>query len=168
MKRSRESRRRERKRGDVVESELKKRLMRLLHGEVSQQESEALQRRLSEDREAGAFYGELTALWEGLAAPPERPVPADFSATVLGELRRQGMDSDLSWGRAPVWVRALTAAAALIGILVGAGVATFTLDSGSAFEDSWAGAGGPATLVETYFEALASDEPLPGQFGENS
>ncbi len=139
-----------------MDAELKRSLMRLLHGEVAAPEEQALKGRLARDPQARRFFDDLSRLWDGLEMPPSPAVPRGFSNAVVAKLRGEGVREEVSWRMAPSWVRAITAAAALAGILVGSGAASLVL-ADDLFEDSWTEAGEELSLVEGYVEALAGD-----------
>ena len=96
-----------------------RRLMRLLHGELPADEAKRLEQQLAGDAELRAAYEALAATWEGIAAPPEERLPADFASGVMAAARKI-RDGELSWSLAPVWARAGATAALVAGLFLGA------------------------------------------------
>jgi anti-sigma factor RsiW len=98
-------------------------LMRLLHGELPEARAAELRARLDREPELARAYRRLAARWEGLALPPEAPVPPGFSSRVMAHVRATGSEgAPLSWALAPTWVRAAAAAALVGGLALGAGL----------------------------------------------
>ncbi len=96
-------------------------LMRLLHGELPEEEARELRARLRREPELAALYQRLERSWDGLELPPPHPVPPGFSTRVLARVR-QSAAGGISWSAAPTWVRAAAAAALVTGLTVGAGI----------------------------------------------
>lgn len=96
-------------------------LMRLLHGELPEEEARELRARLRREPELAALYQRLERSWHGLELPPAHPVPPGFSTRVMARVR-QSAAAGISWSAAPTWVRAAAAAALVTGLTVGAGV----------------------------------------------
>ena len=104
-------------------------LMRLLHGELPAGEARELRARIDRDPALAAAYARLERAWTGLDLPPAAPAPAGFGQRILARARRDGAGWALSWSAAPVWVRAVAAAALAVGVAVGAGVGSLTAAS---------------------------------------
>lgn len=96
-------------------------LMRLLHGELPEARARELRARLESDPALAEEYRRLRTAWEGLALPPPSPVPPGFSRRVMARARAERPDG-LSLRGAPVWVRAVAAAALVAGTAIGIGV----------------------------------------------
>jgi anti-sigma factor RsiW len=96
-------------------------LMRLLHGELPEGRARELRARLERDPELAEEYRRLRETWEGLVLPPPSPVPPGFSRRVMARARAERPES-LSLRGAPVWVRAVAAAALVAGTAIGIGV----------------------------------------------
>jgi hypothetical protein len=98
-------------------------LMRLLHGELPDEQARGLRERLEREPELAAAWARLERSWNGLELPPAAPAPPAFSQSVLARARRQSRQSgtSLSWGVAPAWVRASAAAALAAGLALGIG-----------------------------------------------
>ncbi|HVR97411.1 MAG TPA: hypothetical protein VMW27_12400 [Thermoanaerobaculia bacterium] len=94
-------------------------LMRLLHGELPEDEARALRARLRREPELAALYQRLERSWQGLELPPPQSVPLGFRSGVMSQVRQS---RGISWAAAPTWVRAAAAAALVTGLAVGAGV----------------------------------------------
>lgn len=95
-------------------------LMRLLHGELPEDQARALRVRLDQEPELAEAWRRLEAGWRGLDLPPASPVPPGFAQRVAASARQEA--AGLSWAQAPGWVRAAAAAVLVIGAAVGAGV----------------------------------------------
>lgn len=136
-------------------TEVERQLMRLLHGEVTDEEAVRLRSRLEGEPELAAWYAEMESLWGDLDLP--QPAPADPSLSVKVRERLHG-DAAQSvvemWRLAPVWSRALAAAALAIGI----GLGTF-LGSGTAAvaEEAFFDQAEPS-LAESYWLVLEEDD----------
>ena len=96
-------------------------LMRLLHGELPEEEARELRARLRREPELAALYQRLERSWNGLELPPPHPVPPGFPSRAMARVR-QSAAAGISWSAAPTWVRAAAAAALVTGLTVGAGV----------------------------------------------
>jgi anti-sigma factor RsiW len=101
-------------------------LMRLLHGELPEARARELRDRLERDPALAEEYRRLRETWEGLALPPSSPVPPGFSQRVMARARADAWArrpaTGLSLRGAPVWVRAVAAAALVAGTALGIGV----------------------------------------------
>lgn len=96
-------------------------LMRLLHGELPEEEARELYARIRREPALAALHRRLERSWKGLELPPPHPVPPGFPAEVMARVRRSAT-AGISWSAAPTWVRAAAAAALVTGLTVGAGV----------------------------------------------
>lgn len=97
-------------------------LMRLLHGELPPAAAAALRARMAGEPELAAAYERMERSWSGLALPPARGVPPGFSGRVMARVAALPRPAALSWGGAPLWVRAAAAVCLIAGAAVGAGV----------------------------------------------
>lgn len=97
-------------------------LMRLLHGELPEAQARELRARLLRDPALAAEYDRLRRTWEGLVLPPPSPVPPGFAQRVMARARAERPTESLSLRGAPVWVRAVAAAALVAGTVLGIGV----------------------------------------------
>jgi anti-sigma factor RsiW len=95
-------------------------LMRLLSGELPEDEARQLRTRIRREPELAADFERLEQTWTGLALPEPAPVPPGFSSRVMARVRSE--PSGLSWTAAPAWVRAAAAAALLAGAALGLGL----------------------------------------------
>jgi anti-sigma factor RsiW len=139
-------------------------LLRLLHGELPEAEARELRARLRREPELAAAYERLERTWSLLAPPDPAPVPPGFTGRVMAQVRKQ--PPGLSWAAAPVWPRAMAAAALLAGIVLGAGAGAVWPEP----EESLLAAEAPissedsdASLAESYWTAVeeATAEILP-------
>lgn len=91
-------------------------LMRLLHGELPEEQARALRARLERDPALAEAYRRLGRSWEELALPPAAPVPLGFAqrAAALATAERSAQTAPT-----PVWVRAAAALALILGTAVG-------------------------------------------------
>lgn len=96
-------------------------LMRLLHGELPEARARELRERLERDPALAEEYRRLRQTWDGLALPPSSPVPPGFSQRVMARAQAERPEG-LSLRGAPVWVRAVAAAALVAGTVLGIGV----------------------------------------------
>jgi anti-sigma factor RsiW len=94
-------------------------LMRLLHGELPEEQARALRARLDGDPALAEAYRRLGRTWEGLDLPPAPPAPLGFALRVTA---RAAAERTAQSAPAPPWVRAAAALALLIGAAVGVGV----------------------------------------------
>src|SRR5262245_33904048 len=97
-------------------------LMRLLHGELSEAQARDLRARLASDPALAEEYRRLRQTWEGIVLPPPSPVPFGVSRRVMARARAERPAEGLSLRGAPVWVRAVAAAALVAGTAIGIGV----------------------------------------------
>ncbi len=100
-------------------------LMRLLQGEMPEDRARTLRERLKRDPDLEREYQRLRQTWEGLDLPPAAPVPIGFTRRVMARARADRAESpvaSLSLRGAPVWVRAVAAAALVAGTALGIGV----------------------------------------------
>lgn len=95
-------------------------LLRLLAGELPPARAADLLRRIAAAPALAARRRDLERSWAALAPPPEPPLPPALAARVMAAVRRD--DGGLSWRLAPVWVRAVAAAALALGVALGAGL----------------------------------------------
>jgi anti-sigma factor RsiW len=94
-------------------------LMRLLHGELPEEQARALRARLERDPGLAEDYRRLAGTWEGLALPPAAPVPLGFAQRLAARAQAARAEQTLP---TPGWVRAAAALALVIGAAVGVGV----------------------------------------------
>ncbi len=147
-------------------------LMRLIHGELGDEEARELERRIAEDPELAARHHRLAAAWNGLDAPASAGAPEGFAADVVAAARRQrsgAMGSDvrssgeLSWSLAPAWARAGSMAALALGLALGA---SFGVDTGNGFTESellgdqeaYLVLAEPSSLAESFWLGLEESE----------
>ena len=96
-------------------------LMRLLHGELPEEQARELRRRMESDPGLAEEFQRLRRGWEGLSLPPASPAPPGFARRVADQAR-SGLSRELAWGLAPGWVRAAAAAALVAGAALGVGI----------------------------------------------
>jgi ferric-dicitrate binding protein FerR (iron transport regulator) len=149
----------------TMKPEIERQLMRLLHGELPEEEAASWRSRLASDSELAAAFRRMEAVWSGLALPETPPASREFAGVFWGRLREARSESMLeAWRRAPAWNRALAAAVLAAGIGLGA----FAGDAGTTptieealLEES------ELTLAETYWLALTdSGARLAGEVEE--
>jgi len=99
-----------------MEGKLELDLMRLLHGELPEEQARALRARLEREPALAEDYRRLAGTWEGLALPPAAPVPLGFAQRVTARVAADNA------APVPGWVRAAAALALILGTVVGAGV----------------------------------------------
>lgn len=94
-------------------------LLRLLTGELADDDRDGLTERLAADPDLASRFAELEAEWRALELPP---VPtADLSARVIAALRQEtGEAAALGWSGMPRWARAAAVLALAVGIALGA------------------------------------------------
>lgn len=92
-------------------------LLRLLTGELAEEEARTVEERLAEDPELQETYKGLKRTWEGLVLPPPSPSPG-FTAAVMAKIREEA-GSDLTWSLAPAWARAVAGLALAAGVALG-------------------------------------------------
>ncbi len=135
-------------------------LMRLLHGELPADQARGLRARMEREPELAAAYARLERTWTGLELPPAAAAPPGFGQRILAQARPEGPGGALSWSAAPVWVRATAAAALVFGLVVGAGVGSWTgppaaLDVESVGSDGSDGSEEiEPSFAEAYWDAL--------------
>jgi anti-sigma factor RsiW len=141
-------------------------LMRLLHGELPEDQARALRSRLEREPELAAAWARLERTWNGLELPPAAPAPAGFAQRTLARARREA-GNGLSWSAAPRWVRATAAAALAAGLALGVGAGSWVGRIGqsadetpSLTEPSTSQYGDPS-LAETYWDSLSGTETTP-------
>ena len=132
-------------------SQDERQLMRLLHGELSAEETAVWRGRLEDEPELAARYAELEQLWTGLELPEPAAAGPELVAAVRRRLDRETNPSLVDmWRLAPAWNRALAAAALAGGIGIGvlAGLVPQAQADDSLFADT------ELTLAESYWEIL--------------
>lgn len=129
-------------------------LIRLLHGEVPEEEHRSLTRALSRDPALTARYRRLAEAWDDLAPPPEEDSASSLVPSVMATIRRRH-EGALDWGSAPRWVRATAAFALASGLALGVGAGR-SAGAGEPLEvDAWLGASTPG-VAESWWLDLAS------------
>lgn len=91
-------------------------LMRLLYGELPEEQARELRARMERDPALADAYRRLQRSWEDLSLPPAAPVPPGFAQRVAARARVERASPT------PGWVRAAAAIALVIGTAVGVGV----------------------------------------------
>jgi len=144
-------------------------LMRLLHGELPEDQARALRGRLEREPELAAAWARLERTWNGLELPPAAPAPSGFAQRALARARREAGNglSWATWSAAPRWVRAAAAAALAAGLVLGVGAGSWvgrigqaTDETSSLTEPSTSQYGDPS-LAETYWDSLSATETTP-------
>ena len=108
------------KRSREPKSELHRDLMRLLHGEASEEEAATLRERMTEDSVVAERYAELESLWNGMDLP-EAKAGEDFLPQVRARVAANRDESVAAmWRLAPAWGRAVAVSALALGIALGA------------------------------------------------
>lgn len=140
-----------------------RRLMRLLHGELSPEEAERVRERLARDPAAAARLRELERLWSGLELPPPEGAPPGFAARVAARAADESARRSAPFG--PAWVRVAAGAALVAGIAAGtsvgllaggAGEAPSAVKEPSETADEWAYLEEtPSSLAESYWSAVS-------------
>jgi anti-sigma factor RsiW len=142
-------------------------LMRLLHGELPEDQARVLRSRLEREPELAAAWARLERTWNGLELPPVGPAPAGFAQRTLARARREA-GNGLSWSTAPRWVRATAAAALAAGLALGVGAGSWvgrigqsTDEAPSSVTDQSTAQYGDPSLAETYWDSLSGTETKP-------
>jgi ferric-dicitrate binding protein FerR (iron transport regulator) len=138
-------------------------LMRLLHGEASEEEAARLRGWIDEDPDVAERYRELASIW-GRMELPEITAGEDFLPQVRARIAA-GRDESVAamWRLAPAWGRAVAMGALAIGIALGVAVGASDVVSADeiALEDwlleEWELGDGDLTLVESYWLAIEDD-----------
>jgi len=128
-------------------------LVRYLAGGLGEAEAAELRRGIEADPVAARRLADWESAWTGLELPPPGPVPAGFAAGLRARLG--GQPSPLPF--APVWGRALAAAALVAGLGLGS-VLGLSLTNGG--EVRVAGLWGEPALADISW-APANGEELP-------
>ena len=125
-------------------------LLRLLHGELGDEQAQALRRRIEHDDELRSHYRQMESAWNALELPPSEPAPPGFAARVT----KAAMGSDS--GMVPVWFRSTmlgrmaTAAALAGGIALGVFLASPTNGTAETIEVF----SSELTLADSYYQLM--------------
>ncbi|MEE8523246.1 MAG: hypothetical protein V3T72_04885 [Thermoanaerobaculia bacterium] len=154
-----------------MNSQHDRRLMRLIHGELAADEARVLERQIAGDSRLAARYRSLAAVWNDLEVPATASAPVDFMAGVVAAARRQGSGlpgsghpaGEISWSLAPVWARAGSMAALILGLVLGT---SFGVDTGTGFsepeltgdQEAYLLLAEPASLAESFWLTLEETE----------
>lgn len=129
-------------------------LLRLVHGEVTEEERRSLTRALAREPALAARYRRLAEAWDDLT-PPLDEVPArSLVLSVMATIRRRQQGA-LDWGRAPRWVRATAVLALAIGLALGIGTGRVVGWGEAVDADAWLGSSTPG-VAESWWLDLAS------------
>lgn len=137
-----------------MEGKLELDLMRLLHGELPEEQARELRARIERDPALAGEYRRLQRSWEGLALPPAAPVPLGFAQRVAARARSEQAVP------IPGWVRAAAALALVLGTALGAGVGRRwepAQETAAQQEEELSEVDG--SLAESYLTALEELEP---------
>ena len=136
-------------------------LMRWIHGDLAADEARAVERRIAEDPGLAARHHRLAAAWEDLRLPASAGAPEGFRDGAVAAARR--LAGELTWSLAPVWARAGSLAALIIGLVLGTSFAT--VDHGGLSEsrltvdqDAYALLAEPSSLAESFWLTLEESE----------
>ena len=134
-----------------MDRELRMRLLRRLHGELTAAEGRKLDELLAADPEVRAEFERMDANWRRLEAPETPAAPAGFADAVLREARSQvDADRPAAWPAAARWAApALTAVGIAGGVWLGGWAAEVAAEA--AFPSA------PESLAEAYVELLTDD-----------
>ena len=135
----------------TMEGKLESDLMRLLHGELPEEQARELRARLERDPALAEEFRRLEARWERLALPPAAPVPPGFAQRVAARARTEPS------APTPAWVRAAAALALILGTAVGVGVGGSWAPDDAAQEEKVSAVDG--SLAESYLTTLEDLEP---------
>ena len=124
-------------------------LMRLLHGELPEEQARELRARIERDPALAEEYRRLQRSWEDLSLPPAAPVPPGFAQRVAARARSEQSVP------VPRWVRAAAALALVLGTALGAGVGRSWEPAPEQEELSEV----DGSLAESYLTALEELEP---------
>lgn len=132
------------------------RLMRMLTGELPEEERRALAAELLRDPALARRHDALRRVWEGLEVPPPPAVPPGFATRVTARATAEAANP-FALAPAPTWVRGAAVAALLAGVALGGGVGWLSLGAaasgdGDEVESVLAG----ETFAESWFAALAA------------
>ena len=137
-----------------MKPEIERQLMRLLHGELPEEETAAWESRLTTDEELAAAFERMSELWSGLDLPRSLPAGEEFTAAFWRRREKERSESIVEmWRLAPAWNRVFAAAVLVGGIGLGAMVGGTVAASGNG---SLLGELEP-TLAETYWILLAEN-----------
>ena len=137
-------------------SEIRARLILLLHEELPEIEAVTLREQLRNEPELAREYRELEELWTGLELPEPKPAALGSAERVsLAALRSR--EERVNWSMAPGWAQTAAAFALAAGIALGLGLASVVELS----EEETSFATDP-TLAESYWQILdeVEDESL--------
>jgi len=142
-----------------------RRLMRLLHGELSPREEAEVRAALARDPAAAGRLRELERLWAGLELPPPEGAPPGFAARVAARAAERQARRTAPFG--PAWARVAAAAVLVAGMAAGASVGLLAGRAGeapaieaaeaeAADADAWAYLEEPtSSLAESYWSAVS-------------
>lgn len=130
-------------------------LLRLLHGELRDEQAQALRRRIEDDDELRSHYRQMESAWNALELPPSEPAPPGFAARVTATALGSDPGVVPVWFRSTMLGRMATAAALAGGIALGVILASPTLASqtGGSAETIDVFSSEP-TLADSYFELM--------------
>jgi len=136
---------------NAMTSDDQRQLMRLLHGELSAEETARWRQRLEVEPALAARYAELERLWSGLELPDPAPAGPQLAAAVRRRLEREANPSLVDmWRLAPAGNRLLAAAALVAGI--GIGTLAGTVSEVQADDSLFAAT--QISLAESYWQVL--------------
>ena len=148
------------KRSREPSNELERGLMRLLHGEASEEEAASLGARMAEDPAVAERFAELESLWAGMDLPDVK-AGEDFPQQVRARVVANREESVAAmWRLAPAWGRAMAVSALALGIALGAALgASDAVSADEIVSEEWASEGwafedGDLNLAESYWLAL--------------
>lgn len=137
----------------------RRKLMRLVHGELPAEESDRLRRRMREDAALAEACSRLQEVWDGLTLPGVPSEHLDLAPSLLRRIEAQDVRRDLSWSTQPLWARTAAACALVVGMILGAFVvADLRAESDLGYFPN------EPTLAETYwltFDAASVAELQP-------
>lgn len=142
-----------------MSDDVRRELMRLLHGELSAGQAEQLQSRMDRSPALKAEWERLQPLWQALELPAVEPAPSAFAHQVRLRMNEQPSDYSWGWTPMPVWARAV----AVLALAAGLGTGAFVAELGSG--PVWFEMPGEETLADSYERALGQVAGGPDEEG---
>lgn len=129
-------------------------LMRLLHGELGDEEARHWRRRIEAEPDLAGRWAELEPLWSGLELPVPAAADAGLRLAVKARLQRSGDSRSSTWRLSPAWSR-VAAVAALAG---GIGLGMVAANASVAIVDEALFNQVEPSLAESYWLAMTAEE----------
>jgi ferric-dicitrate binding protein FerR (iron transport regulator) len=137
-----------------MSAQVELKLMRLLHGELTDDEARHWRRRIEVEPDLARRWAQLEPLWSGLELPQPAAADPALRRAVRARLRRPVDSGSSAWRLSPAWSRVAAAAALATGIGLGMVAAPQSLVSG---DEALFNQVEPS-LAESYWLAMTADE----------